>query len=54
MNSAQGFLTSYSKGRGPLCKTASAAARAGAFPRSWADSGWFSFLFLFLSDLRNL
>jgi hypothetical protein len=31
MNSAQGFLISYSKGRGPLCKDDIAGERAGAF-----------------------
>jgi hypothetical protein len=41
MNSAQGFLTRYSKGRGPLCKADSEGTHAGAFPRSWAGSGWF-------------
>jgi hypothetical protein len=55
MNSAQGFLLSYSKSRDRLCK----AANAGAFPRSWAGSGWFelvtihSFSFSFSTWLRE-
>jgi hypothetical protein len=59
MNSAQGFLTSYSKGLGPLCNTASSGACAGTFPRSWADSGSFepvtiySFSFSFSVRLKK-
>jgi hypothetical protein len=41
MNSAQGFLISYSKGRGSLRKLNIAGTRAGALPRSWSGSGWF-------------
>jgi hypothetical protein len=57
VNSAQGFLISYLNGRGPLCEL----SIAGAFPCSWAGSGWFepvtihsfSFSFSFPARLRE-
>jgi hypothetical protein len=60
INSAQGFLFSYSKSRGPLCKAANAGARVGVFLRLWAGSGWFepvtihSFSFSFSIRLRKI
>jgi hypothetical protein len=59
MSSAQGFLISYLKGRGPLRKLNIASARASAFPRSWAGLGWFQpitvhhFPFSFSTKLRE-
>jgi hypothetical protein len=59
MNSAQGLLISYSKGRGPLRNLNITGARAGAFPCSWAGSGSFepitihSFSFTFSIRLRE-
>jgi hypothetical protein len=39
VNSGCGFLTDYSRQRGPLCKSASAGAHASAFLLSWVDLG---------------
>jgi hypothetical protein len=60
MNSAQGFLTSYSNSRGPLCKVASAGARGRVFPvrgLAWAGLNpllFNLFPFPFLPSLGNL
>jgi hypothetical protein len=48
-NSAQGFLISYSKSRGPLRKLSIAGTRAGAFPCSWAGSAGLSPLLFIIS-----
>jgi hypothetical protein len=60
MNSAQGFLISYLKSRGPLCKAANAGARERVSPgrgpvrAGFSPSLFIIFPFLFLPDLENL
>jgi hypothetical protein len=39
VNSAQGFLISYSKGRGPLRKLSTARCARACFASTWAESG---------------
>jgi hypothetical protein len=58
MNSVQGFLISYSKGRGPLCNLNITGARARFPVHGPAQAGlgpllFILFLFLFLPDLGN-
>jgi hypothetical protein len=54
-NSSRGFFTDYLNDRGLLRKV----GIAGAFPCSWASSGWFQpitihhFLFSFFARLRK-
>jgi hypothetical protein len=60
MNNAQGFLTSYSNSRGPLCKVASAGARgrvSSVDGLTWAGLSpllFNLFPFSFLLGLGNL
>jgi hypothetical protein len=60
VNSAQGFLISYSKGQGPLRNLSIAGARGRVSPRRGPTWASFSpplfniFPFLFLPDLVNL
>jgi hypothetical protein len=58
-NSSRGFFTDYLDDQGPQHKVDIAGARGGAFPYSWAGSGWFQpitihhFLFSFSTRIRE-